>query len=169
MYPLVRFCHPMWSWLPGRAVSLGDIYPIVKKGLSPCINMYLGIQYASLGSVQLSVLSHLLSSSMLSIRRRILSLSGHSIRCESISRLLQFGHRSSGNASLEYNQTLTWVPQKPKVCLDHQILFMWPCVSGRAQGVPNLPDQSIHWAIYFLYGSWGSSLQTPYLHGNGVV
>ena len=124
MWPSVKFFQPIWSWLSARAFSFEDIYPNVKNGLSPCIKIYLGIQYASSGSVLLSVSSHMLSLSTFSIRSLVLSLSGHSIRCAAVSRLPQMGQRLSGNATPEYFPTLTQVPQNPDVCLDCQTLYM---------------------------------------------
>ncbi len=105
--PFVKFFQPFQSWLSARAFSFEDIYPKKENGLSPCIKIYLGTQYAKSGSVLLSVSSHLLSFSMFSIRSRILSLSGHSIRCATVSRLPQLGHHLSGDSSPEYIPTLT--------------------------------------------------------------
>ncbi len=155
MCPLVKFFQQIQSWLSARAFSFGDMYPIVEKGLSPCIRIYLGIQYASSrsvllsvsshllssstfsmypivekglspciriylgiqyassGSVLLSVSSHLLSSSTFSIKSLVLSSSGHSIRCAAVSRLPQFGHRLSGNASPEYISTMIEFHRNP--------------------------------------------------------
>ncbi len=124
MCPLVKYFHPIQSWLTARAFSFGDMYPIVKKGLSPRIRIYLGIQHASSGSVLLSVSSHLLSSSTFSIKSLVPLLSGHSIRCMAILHLPQFGHCLSGDASPEYIPTMTRVPQKPDDCLDCQTLYM---------------------------------------------
>jgi hypothetical protein len=124
MCPSVKFFQPIQSWLSARAFSFEDIYPNVENGLSPCIKMYLGIQYASSGSVLLSVSSHLLRLSTFSIRSLVLLMSRHSIRCAAISCLLQFGHHLSGDTSPEYIQTLTRVPQNPDVCLECQTLYM---------------------------------------------
>jgi hypothetical protein len=124
MCPSVKFFQPIQSWLSARAFSFEDIYPNIANGLSPCIKIYLGIQYASSGSILLSVSSHMLSLSTFSIRSLILSLSGHSIRCVAISCLPQFGHRSSGDTFPEYLPTLTQVPQNPDVCLECQTLYM---------------------------------------------
>jgi hypothetical protein len=111
-------------WLSARAFSVEDIYPNIKNGLSPYIKIYLGIQYASSGSVLLSVSSHLLSSSTFFISSLVLSSSGHSIRCAAVSHLPQVGHHLSGDTSSEYFPTLTHVPQNPDVCLELQTLYM---------------------------------------------
>ncbi len=124
MCPSVKFFHPIQSWLSARAFSFEDIYPNVENGLSLRIKIYLGIQYASSGSVLLSVSSHMLSLSTFSIRSLVLSLSGHSIRCAAVSHLPQFEHHLSGDTSPEYLPTLTWVPQNPDVCLECQTLYM---------------------------------------------
>jgi hypothetical protein len=124
MCPSVKFFQPIQSWLSARAFSFEDIYPNVKNGLSPCIKIYLGIQYTSSGSVLLSVSSHLLSLSTFFIRSLVLSSSGHSIRCAAVSRLLQFGHRLSEDTSPEYLLTLTQVPQNLGACLERQTLYM---------------------------------------------
>ena len=124
MWPSVKFRHPILSWLLASERSLGDIHPNAKKGLSPRIRMYFGIQYASSGSVFSSYSIHLTSSSTFSSRSRVLSLSGHNIKCAAVSRLPQFGQRSSGSDSPDYIPTLTRVPQYPDVCLDRHTLYM---------------------------------------------
>ncbi len=120
----MKFHHPILSWLLASDRSLGDIRPNAKKGLLPRIRMYFGIQYASSGSVVLSFYIHLTSSSTFSSRSRVLSLSGHNIKCAAVSRLPQFGQSLSGSNSPEYIPTLTRVPQNPDVCLDRHTLYM---------------------------------------------
>ena len=124
MCPSVKFFQPIQFWLSASDFSFVDMYPIFKKGLSPHIRMYLGIQYASSGSVLPSLSSHLLSLSTFSMSSRVLSSSGHNMRCAAVSRLPQFGHRSSGCVSPVYIPTLTRVPQNPDVCFERQTLYM---------------------------------------------
>ncbi len=86
--------------------------------------MYLGIQYASSGSVMPSLSSHCSSLSVLSISSWVLSLFEQRRRWAAVSRLPQVGHLSSGRDVPEYNPTCTLVPQNPKFCLDLQIAYM---------------------------------------------
>jgi hypothetical protein len=131
--------------------------------------MYLGIQYASSGSVLLSGISHLLSSSTLSTSSCVLSSSGHSIKCTSLSRLPQLGHCSSGNASLEYKPTFTLCHKSPRIVWNTKLYTYLAYLPWQGQDVPNPLRQSVHWAICFLDGSVDSFSPFLCLHETKVV
>ncbi len=114
----------MISWLLADAFMQGDIAPKSANGLTPCISMYLGIQYTNSRSVILSLFNHFPNSSVFLISKWVLSLFEQRRRWCAVSLLPQFGHLLSGNVVPKYSPTCTLVPQKPDFCLDCQILYM---------------------------------------------
>ncbi len=137
MYPSVKFCRPIMSWLLASAIIFVDIAPSSAKRLSPLIRMYYGIQYATSRSVLSSFSSHCTSLSVVSISSHILFSLGHLMMCADVSRHAQLGQQLFGESLPEYCPTCTRVPKKPEFCFEHHTLYMsnlfWSAKSKSSQ------------------------------------